>query len=94
MAKTGYMSLRIDPEVKADLEQIYGGYGLSVTEAINIFLYTSRQIGGLPFDLRPATPNSETIEAMRESNEMMQAGKSRFSSVEDMLAELKKDAIS
>lgn len=52
MAKTSYMSFRIDPDIKSDLEVIYGKYGLSITDAINIFLYTSHDVGGLPFDLR------------------------------------------
>ena len=36
MPKSSSMSLRIDPQVKADVEAIYSQYGLSITEAINI----------------------------------------------------------
>jgi DNA-damage-inducible protein J len=54
MAKTASMYIRIDPEVKADVEKIYSRFGMSLTEAINIFLYQSRNIGGLPFELRPS----------------------------------------
>ena len=42
MAKTVDMYIRIDPEVKADVENIYAQYGMSITDAINVFLYTSR----------------------------------------------------
>ena len=52
MAKTASMYIRIDPQVKADVEAIYSRYGMSLTEAINIFLHQSRNLGGLPFDLR------------------------------------------
>jgi addiction module RelB/DinJ family antitoxin len=52
MAKTASMYIRIDPEVKADVEKIYSRFGMSLTDAINIFLYQSRNIGGLPFELR------------------------------------------
>jgi addiction module RelB/DinJ family antitoxin len=55
MAKTSSLYIRIDPQVKADVEQIYAKFGMSITDAINVFLYQSRNIGGLPFDLRPAT---------------------------------------
>lgn len=54
MAKSSSMYIRIDPEVKAEVEEIYARYGMSITDAINIFLYQSRNIKGLPFDLRPA----------------------------------------
>ena len=89
MAKSSSMYIRIDPEVKADVEAIYSRYGMSVTDAINIFLYTSRIVDGLPFDLRPLKPNAETMEAIAEGNGIIKSGKARFSSAEEMLRELK-----
>ena len=89
MAKTASMYIRIDPQVKADVEAIYSQYGMSITDAINVFLYTSRNIGGLPFDLRPASFNTETLEAIKEGNEIIKSGKARFDNAEDMLRELK-----
>lgn len=41
MAKTASISLRIEPAVKAQLEALYASFGISVTDAINIFLHTS-----------------------------------------------------
>jgi len=49
------MYIRIDPDIKTEVEKIYNRYGMSLTEAINIFIYQSRNVGGLPFDLRLAT---------------------------------------
>ena len=89
MAKTASMYIRIDPQVKADVEAIYSQYGMSITDAINVFLYTSRNVGGLPFDLRPSTPNAETLEAISEGDKIIKSGKARFESAEDMLRELK-----
>ena len=57
VAKSASMYIRIDPQVKSDVEKIYSQYGMSITDAINVFLYQSRNIGGLPFDLRPAKPD-------------------------------------
>lgn len=70
MAKSANLYIRIDPEVKAEVEAIYSQYGMTLTEAINIFLYQSRNIGGLPFDLRPKIPNAETLAAMKEANDI------------------------
>ncbi len=89
MPKTATMSLRIDPNMKRDVEAIYSRYGLSITDAINIFLHQSRNIGGLPFDLRPPLPNAETLAAMKEADEMAEAGRARFNNVSDMMNELK-----
>lgn len=89
MAKTGSMYLRIDPQIKADVEAIYSRYGMSISEAITVFLYQSRNIGGLPFDLRPAVPNATTLAAMEEGNKIVKSGKGRYKKAEDLLKELK-----
>jgi len=52
MAKTSSMYIRIDPEVKTEVEAIYKRFGMSLTDAINIFIYQSRNVGGLPFNIR------------------------------------------
>jgi len=89
MPKNSSLSLRLDPQVKAEVEAIYARYGLSVTEAINIFLHQSRNVGGLPFDLRPARPNEITRAAMLEGDEIVKSGQGRFSGADDMLVDLK-----
>ena len=88
--KTSSMYIRIDPQVKADVENIYSQYGMSLTDAINVFLYTSRSVGGLPFDLRPKIPNAETLEAIYEIQRMKEdpsLGKS-YTDVDEMMREL------
>jgi len=90
MAKTANMYIRIDPDVKSDVEAIYSRYGMSITDAINVFLYTSRNIGGLPFDLRPSIPNAETLEAIEEVKRMKKdpsLGKA-YTDVDQMMKEL------
>ena len=88
MTKTESMYIYIDPQVKSDVEAIYSRYGMSIAEAINVFLYTSRNVGGLPFDLRPSRPNAETMDAIREGDKIIKSGKTRFSSADEMLREL------
>lgn len=90
MAKTSSMYIRIDPQVKADVEAVYAQYGMSITDAINVFLYTSRNVGGLPFDLRPSVPNAETLEAIEEVKRMKadpSLGKA-YTDVDKMMEEL------
>jgi len=90
MAKTASMYIRIDPKVKSDVEAVYAQYGMSITDAINVFLYTSRNVGGLPFDLRPSVPNAETLEAIEEVRHMKadpSVGKA-YTDVDEMMEEL------
>ena len=91
--KTSSMYIRIDPDVKSDVESIYAQYGMSITDAINVFLYTSRSRGGLPFDLRPPVPNAVTIAAIAEVQEMKRNPGSykSFDSVEALFEDLNDD---
>ena len=83
------ISININPHVKSEVESIYSQYGMSISDAINVFLYTSMIVGGLPFDLRPAVPNAETLESIKEGNEIIMSGKTRFSTADAMFKELK-----
>jgi len=53
---------------------------MSITDAINVFLYTSLNRGGLPFDLHPPVPNAETLVAIVEvqEDETQSACKQKF----------------
>ncbi|GHS95023.1 hypothetical protein AGMMS50276_09200 [Synergistales bacterium] len=93
MPKTATLSIRVDPKIKAEVGTIYARYGLSLGDAVNVFLHQSLNEGGLPFDMRPSHPNAATEAAMMEGNNIIQrvksSGKGRFKTVEDMLADLK-----
>ncbi len=67
MAKTASLNIRLDSEIKKAAESVYSRYGLSLAEAVTVFIHQSCNVGGLPFDLRPARPNSETLAAMAEA---------------------------
>jgi len=49
MAKTANLNIRIDPETKAGAERLYAKLGITVTDAVNMFLRQSLIDGGLPF---------------------------------------------
>jgi DNA-damage-inducible protein J len=69
MTKSLGMYIRIEPQLKKDVEAIYSQYGISLTEAINIFLYQSRKVGGLPFDLRPLQQNIEVMVPLNDDDQ-------------------------
>ena len=51
--KTGSFQMRINPEVKSQAESIFAAYGLTLTDAVNIFIQQSINTKGLPFLLSP-----------------------------------------
>ena len=68
MPKTASLNIRIDPETKAGAEKLYAKFGITITDAVNMFLRQSLIDGGLPF--RPSvTPTlDEQLIAALEKN--------------------------
>ncbi len=90
MAKTANINVRTEPSVKANAEELFAALGMTVTEAINIFLHQSLLVGGLPFEVRQPRYNAETLAAMQEAREIA-AGRiptKQYSSAKELLDEL------
>ena len=66
MAKTANLNIRIDPEIKAMVDGIYSRFGISIADAVNIFLHKSIMVGGLPFDMNLSAHNEASPAAMPE----------------------------
>jgi DNA-damage-inducible protein J len=70
MAKTANLNIRIDPETKSGAERLFSSFGITVTDAVNIFLRQSLMVGGLPFEMKQPRFNLETEAALREAREI------------------------
>ncbi|MGN0847208.1 MAG: type II toxin-antitoxin system RelB/DinJ family antitoxin [Kiritimatiellia bacterium] len=49
LPKTATFQFRINPKVRERVEAVYAGCGLTLTDAINIFIQQSINVEGLPF---------------------------------------------
>lgn len=87
MPKTANINIRIDPELKQQVENLYGKFGMTVTDAINIFLHVSLMEGGLPFDVRQPRYNAETEAAMEEARGLANGTipAKKYSSAQEMI---------
>ena len=54
----------LDANLKKQAKEIYKHYGLSLSEAVNMFLAQSVFNRGLPFEVK--IPNDMTLEAMKD----------------------------
>lgn len=52
--------MRINPEVEAEAEKVFSKCGLTFTDAVNVFIQQSLNVGGLPFIV-----SSDSREALR-----------------------------
>ena len=72
--KTATFQMRINPEVKRQVEAVYASQGLSFTDAINIFIQQSLNDNGLPFLVSPENAEFMKAKAMRRLAEEVQKG--------------------
>jgi DNA-damage-inducible protein J len=56
--------MKLDPTVKQEAQKIFNELGLSLGEAVNLFLNQVRLRKGIPFDIE--IPNEETQAVMRD----------------------------
>ena len=88
-------SIKVDPEAWQSAKEIFAGYGISVSDAINIFLHKVQKVGGLPFQMRDEEyrdPTKEEIleglkEAVEEVN-LYNQGKLELLDAREILHEL------
>lgn len=65
MPKTATIAVRIEPEVKREVEKILNKIGLSTAEAVNVFFRQVQLTKGIPFAVE--IPNKETRKAIEDS---------------------------
>jgi DNA-damage-inducible protein J len=87
MLKSETLHINLDAETKSGAEELFSEIGLSVSDAVIMFLRQSLLAGGLPFQPRY---NAETEAAIQEARDIM-AGKvyaKSYSSVAEMNADI------
>jgi len=75
-------SIKLDVEVKAKAKEIFKELGITMGEAVNIFLTQVALHKGLPFEVK--IPNDETKKAIEEARRGINM---ESTSIEEMIAE-------
>ena len=88
MAKTANLNIRMDPKIKTEAEALFSTFGMTVSDAVNIFLHQALLEGGLPFAVKQPRYNAETEAAMAEARAILDGRipAKRYDSVQDMMA--------
>lgn len=83
-------SIKIDPELKRDAQELFESLGLTLSSAINIFLRQSIREQAIPFRIGEPVFNDETRKAIEDAKNGI--GLSRgFTSVTELMEELDAD---
>lgn len=82
--KAATVRARIDEDLKSDVEHVLATLGLSVSEAIGLFMAQIKLRRGIPFDVK--IPNDKTIKTFKDTD----AGKNlvRCKNAKDMFNKL------
>jgi DNA-damage-inducible protein J len=86
MAATAMIHVRVDEEVKAQAAETLALMGLSVSDAVRVFLKRVVVEKAMPFDVR--VPNAETRAAMDEANAIIHNRNARFANAHELFDEL------
>ena len=89
MSNVSNVSFHIDSDLKAKADVLFSQLGMNMTTAFNIFLRQSVREGCIPFNITINTPTSETVEAILETERMLDYPNLKTYDVEDALTELK-----
>ncbi|MCL2616437.1 MAG: type II toxin-antitoxin system RelB/DinJ family antitoxin [Defluviitaleaceae bacterium] len=82
--KTANINVRLYPELKAQAESVFAYHGLSLPEAITVFLSHSCHAGGFPFELHGGRWNDPISLAALEECKQMEANPSAYKSYRDI----------
>ena len=88
-AQTSMLHIRVDDDIKDQATLALSAMGLSVSDAVRLFL--RRVVVDQAFPLELKVPNAETQAAMLESRTMMASRKARFASGNELFDDLEKN---
>jgi DNA-damage-inducible protein J len=89
MAATTMVHVRVDEEIKAQAAQTLAAMGLTISDAVRVFLTRVVADQELPFALK--APNATSREAIAEARKIIEARQARFSSPEALIDDLEKN---
>ena len=88
---TTNINIRMDSDLKAQADALFGELGMNLSTAFNIFVRQSIRDGGIPFEITLNQPSKDTIAAMLEAERIAKdpSGKG-YNDLDELFAELKK----
>lgn len=90
MSTTTMVHVRVDNETKAQAKEALSAMGLSVSDAVRIFLKRVVAEQAMPIELK--VPNAETRAAMEESRAIVRAHRARFVTARELFDDLDKNS--
>ncbi|KQQ63105.1 hypothetical protein ASF66_01795 [Pseudomonas sp. Leaf129] len=88
--QTSMLHVRVDDDIKAQANAALGHIGMSMSEAVRIFLHRIAVDQAFPLELK--VPNAKTRLALSEAEEITRDKKARFESLDELFDDFKKNS--
>lgn len=88
-AHTSMLHVRVDEETKAQATEALAAMGLSMSDAVRLFLRRVAAEQAFPLELK--VPNATLRQAMAEADLIAKAHKARFANADELFADLEKN---
>ncbi len=86
MTTTKMLHIRVEDDLREDAAAVFGSLGLSMSEAVRLFLHRTVASQGLPLELK--VPNEKTHAALLEARQIRKARSARFDTPEKLFSDL------
>ena len=85
--KTSTFQMRINPEIKNQAEQLFQNCGMTLTDAINVFIQQAMNAGGMPFIVTQNSREALKDQAIACLMSEIQKGRNSVRSESDWVSE-------
>jgi len=69
--KSAFVNVRMNPETKTQAEELFSSFGITLSDAFNLFVSQSLYERAIPFAIQRKIPNAETLAAFEETEAMI-----------------------
>ena len=94
MAKTTTMNIRIEPELKKEVEEVLKDLGMNIADAVTIYFKQIVLTDSIPLQLKRPKFNKETLNAIEEADDIMKNPENykSYNNVYEMIEEIKDES--
>lgn len=90
MARTDNINIRVEPELKKEVEKTLNDLGMNITDAVTIFFKQIIMNEGIPFMIRKPRFKEETKKAIDDTEKGINLSK-EYTNLDEMWKDLEKE---
>ena len=90
MAKTDTLNIRIEPELKKEVEMTLNDLGMNIADAVTIFFKQIVMTESIPFIIKKTKLNKETIKTIEDAKKGINLSKG-YTDLDEMWKDIEKE---